>query len=148
MPLGVPMTLQTLAIPFAGIVLGAKKGAIATFFYVLLGAIGVPVFAGFSGGFGIVLGPTGGFILSFPIMALIAGIGAEKNNKLWLWSGLIVGTIIKFLCGMVYFSFVTGGDLKTSFFACVLPFIPTGIIKIAITAILGVKLRTALLKFY
>ena len=74
MPLGVPMTMQTFAITLAGIILGSKKGAVASLIYVLLGAVGVPVFANFSGGYQLLVGPTGGFIISFPIMAFIIGL--------------------------------------------------------------------------
>ena len=77
MPLGVPMTMQTFAITLAGIILGSKKGAVASLIYVLLGAVGVPVFANFSGGYQLLVGPTGGFIISFPIMAFIIGLGVE-----------------------------------------------------------------------
>ena len=64
LPGGVPLTLQTLAVPLAGIVLGPRRGTFSTLLYVLLGAIGIPVFANFTGGLGIVLGVTGGFIIS------------------------------------------------------------------------------------
>ncbi len=72
MPAGVPMTMQTLAVPLAGLILGANRGTLATVLYVLLGIFGVPVFAGFSGGPGIAFGITGGFIISFPLMAYLA----------------------------------------------------------------------------
>ena len=80
MPLGVPMTMQTFAITLAGIILGSKKGAVASLIYVLLGAVGVPVFANFSGGYQLLVGPTGGFIISFPIMAFIIGLGVEYKK--------------------------------------------------------------------
>ena len=81
MPLGVPMTMQTFAITLAGIILGSKKGAVASLIYVLLGAVGVPVFANFSGGYQLLVGPTGGFIISFPIMALYkVNCQLYKNN--------------------------------------------------------------------
>ena len=91
MPAGVPMTLQTFIIPLAGIVLGAKRGTIATCIYVLLGAVGLPVFAGFAGGLGILFGMTGGFILSFPLMALFAGLGSRRDKKSMTILGLIIG---------------------------------------------------------
>lgn len=144
MPYGVHMTLQTFAIPLAGIVLGAKKGALSAVVYVLLGAFGVPVFSGFTGGFGSLLGPTGGFILSFPIMALAAGIGADKGHKAWLASGLAAGSVINYLCGMLMFSWVMSSDLKTAFVACVFSFIPTDIIKAVLAGTLGMKIRGAL----
>ena len=154
MPLGVPMTLQTLAIMLAGVMLGAKKALISTVLYVLLGAIGAPVFAGFAGGFGIVLGPTGGFIMSFPILALAVGIGTEKSTKkagtaasaLWLWGGIVTGVLLNYLCGVIYFSIYTSNDLISSFVACVLFFIPTDILKIAIAGLLGVKVRRLLME--
>jgi len=142
MPFLVPMTLQTFAITLAGVILGAKKGTISTLLYVLIGAVGAPVFAGFSGGLGTVFGPTGGFIMSFPLLALSAGIGAEKNNKLWLWGGIITGIVINYICGVVYYSIITSNDLITSFTACVLFFIPTDILKILIAGLLGIKIRS------
>ena len=146
LPYGVPITLQTLAIPLAGVVLGSKKGTIATILYILIGAVGVPVFAGFTGGLGVVFGPTGGFILSFPFLALASGIGAEKNSKLWLWGGVVIGVLVNYLCGVVYFSIFTSNDLITSFIACVLFFIPGDILKITVTALLGDKVRKLLLQ--
>ena len=77
MPLGVPMTMQTFAITLAAVVLGSKLSAIATLVYLLLGAVGVPVLANFSGGIDKFVGPTGGFLISFPIMAYIIGLGVE-----------------------------------------------------------------------
>lgn len=78
MPIGVPMTLQTFAIPLAGAVLGVKNGLIATLVYIALGAIGAPVFTGFAGGAGVLFGRTGGFIFGFPFMAIAAGIGSRS----------------------------------------------------------------------
>ncbi|MDR0570625.1 MAG: biotin transporter BioY [Clostridiales Family XIII bacterium] len=146
MPYGVPMTLQTFAVPLAGVMLGAKRGGIATLIYVILGAIGVPVFAGFTGGFGHIAGPTGGFILSFPLMAVAAGIGAGAGNKVWLAGGLVVGAVVNYLCGMFMFSLVTANNLVFAFTACVLPFIPTSIIKIVLVAVLGANVKKVLAK--
>jgi len=145
MPYGVPMTLQTLAIPLAGIMLGAKKGAVTALLYVLVGAVGVPVFAGFNGGLGAVFGPTGGFLMSFPLLAYAAGYGAEKNNMFWLYGGLAFGVVLNYLCGVIYFSLYTSNDLITSFMACVLLFIPTDILKIIIAGLFGMRIRNLLL---
>lgn len=144
MPYGVPMTLQTFAIPLAGVILGGRNGTLSTLIYVLLGALGAPVFTGLTGGFGIIFGPTGGFILSFPLMALTAGTGMEKGNKLWLAFGLFTGLAINYLCGMLMFRLVTSSDMKTAFTACVLPFIPTAAIKAVLAGVLGIKLKNAL----
>ncbi|MDR0519886.1 MAG: biotin transporter BioY [Clostridiales Family XIII bacterium] len=146
MPYGVPMTLQTFAIPFAGVIIGAKRGTIATLIYVLFGAIGIPVFAGFTGGFGIIAGPTGGFIISFPLLALAAGLGADTGKKLWLALGLIIGAVINYIVGMIVFSAVTSSGLGGAFYACVLPFIPTAIIKIVLVAVLGLSVKNILIR--
>ena len=151
MPLGVPMTLQTLAIMLAGVMLGTKKAVIITVLYVLMGAIGAPVFQSMTGGLGIVFGPTGGFILSFPILALAVGIGADKNSKApqnspakaaWLWGGLVTGVLVNYLCGTIYFSIYTSNTFITSLAACTLPFIPTDIIKITTAGLVGIKVRS------
>ena len=146
MPYGVPMTMQTFAIPLAGIVLGAKKGTISSLVYILLGMAGIPVFSGFSCGIGTVFGMTGGFIISFPIMALFAGIGEGRRKMSWLISGLIAGTAVNFFCGMVYFSLVMSNSLHTSFTACVLPFIPAGVIKIILAAVSGRTIKRVLVR--
>ena len=146
MPAGVPMTMQTFAVPLAGILLGAKKGTIATLVYLLLGAVGVPVFAGFSGGIGILFGITGGFLLSFPIMAWCAGKGEETKKMPLLFAGLIAGAVINYIVGMCWFVFAAKSNFAVAFTACVLPFIPTAIIKIIMAGVLGRKLRSALVK--
>jgi biotin transport system substrate-specific component len=140
MPLGVPMTMQTFAILLAGVMLGAKRGFFATLAYVMLGAAGVPVFANFTGGMGIILGPTGGFIISFPIMALLAGWGADKGRNEMI-AGLTAGSIVNYAAGMIYFMLCTGKDLNVAFAACVLPFIPTAAMKAVAAGAVGLKIR-------
>ena len=147
LPGGVPLTLQTLAVPLAGIVLGPRRGTFSTLLYVLLGAIGIPVFASFTGGLGIVLGVTGGFIISFPIMALFAGFASTKgvkNPALWMW--LILGALVNYAVGTVWCMFVAGLDLAGALAACVIPFIPTAILKIILAGFLGMMLRNTMMK--
>ncbi|MCR5508773.1 MAG: biotin transporter BioY [Lachnospiraceae bacterium] len=147
LPGGVPMTLQTFAIPLAGLVLGPKRGTLAAVVYVLLGAVGVPVFAGFSGGLGIVLGMTGGFIVSFPLMAFLAGLAEKKTVKspmLWVW--LVTGAVANYVVGTVWFMFVADSSLIAALTACVIPFIPTAILKIILSGFFGTMLRRVLVK--
>lgn len=146
MPTGVPMTLQTFAISLAGVVLGVKKGTLSTVAYVLLGAVGVPVFAGLSGGVNVIFGYTGGFLLSFPLLALAAGLGAAKNKIAGTAAGIVAGVVINFLCGMLMFAALTGGNLAHAFGATVLPFLPTSTIQIILAALIGIKLKEALKK--
>lgn len=140
MPYGVPMTLQTFIIPLVGVLLGKKQGTIAALLYVLLGLIGLPVFAGFSGGAAVVFGPTGGFIMSFPIMAFVAGAFAEKHNTVLLYVGLLLGAVINFALGFLVYAFVTGSSLSVAFAATVLPFILTGVIKVICIGLISQKL--------
>ena len=147
LPGGVPMTLQTFAVPLAGLVLGSKRGTISATVYVLLGAVGVPVFANFTGGLGSVLGMTGGFIISFPLMAFLAGLAVKKNVKsplLWLW--LILGTLANYAVGTLWFMVVAKSTITAALTACVIPFIPTTILKILLTGFLGTMLRGILRK--
>lgn len=140
MPLGVPLTLQTLAVALTGIVLGAKRGFFASLVYVLMGTVGLPVFSNFTGGVGAVFSPVCGFILSFPIMSLVIGFGFERFAKVrFLW--LILGVAVNYLCGIVMFSVVTSNTLATAVTACMLPFIPTDIVKMLCAYFLGTKLK-------
>ena len=112
MPFGVPFTMQTFSITLAGIVLGSKNGAIASIIYIMLGAIGLPVFANFTGGWQSIIGPTGGFILSFPLLAYLTGLGVELRSK---WKGfsilsLTLGTCLNLFCGALMFSSITGSS--------------------------------------
>ena len=139
MPLGVPMTMQTFAITLAAVVLGAKLSALSSLIYLILGAVGIPVLANFSGGFDKFVGPTGGFLISFPLMAFIIGWGAEhrKDFKGAYVLALILGTVVNYVVGVALFCVVTNGSVAAGITACVLPFIPTAIIKAVLASIIG-----------
>ena len=139
MPLGVPMTMQTFAITLAAVVLGAKLSALSSLIYLILGAVGIPVLANFSGGFDKFVGPTGGFLISFPLMAFIIGWGAEhrKDFKGAYVLALIVGTLVNYVVGVALFCVVTNGSVAAGITACVLPFIPPAIIKAVLASIIG-----------
>ena len=145
-PGGVPFTLQAWAISLAGLVLGAKNGTIAALVYVLLGAAGAPVFAAFSGGFGVIMRPTGGFILSFPVVALLAGLGERKGGIIWIYLGLAAGSIFNWLAGLLWFNFITDFGLAVSFGYAVAPFIIVGAVRTAVLPALSKSIRFALRK--
>ena len=139
MPLGVPMTMQTFAITLAAVVLGSKLSAIATLVYLALGAVGVPVLANFSGGFDKFVGPTGGF----PLMAYIIGLGVEHRNafKGAFVTAVVVGTLVNYVVGVALFVVVAHSTVAVGISACVLPFIPTAIIKAVLACAIGLNLR-------
>ena len=142
MPLGVPMTMQTFAITLAAVVLGSKLSAIATLVYLLLGAVGVPVLANFSGGIDKFVGPTGGFLISFPL-AYIIGLGVEHRDafKGAFVTAVIVGTVVNYVVGVAMFVVVAHSTIAVGITACVLPFIPTAIIKAVLACAIGLNLR-------
>lgn len=146
LPLGVPITLQTFVITLAAIMLGAKRGAIATLIYILLGTFGLPVFSNFTGGWQSIAGPTGGFILSFPLMAYIIGLASDlRAKKKWsLFVGITVGTTINFVCGTIVFCIVTDSNLLIGFTTCALPFIPIAVMKAVLAYLIGIHIKKRL----
>ncbi len=142
-PGGVPLTLQTLAMSLTGIILGSKRGFIAQSIYVLLGTIGMPIFANFTGGLQIIVGPTGGFILSFPIMTYIIGYICErKKSKSFTGLSIILGNIVNYFIGIIQFSFITKSTILQSFIYCVAPFIIADILKCLLATAIGMKIKS------
>ena len=145
MPMGVPMTMQTFAVTLAAIVLGPGRGAASLFIYLLLGAVGVPVFAGFSGGMASLVGPTGGFLLSFPLMAFVIGLGVKNRQKKGMFVlFLVLGTALNYAVGVLMFCLLMGSSVAAALTACVLPFLPTAVIKAVLASVLGLQIRTRL----
>ncbi len=145
-PLGpVPFTLQTTLILMTGLILGAKKGALAVLIYILVGAIGLPVFSGGRGGVAVILAQTGGFIISFPIMAFVAGAFSEVSNKVYIkYIGCVIGVLLNFAVGCLYFMFITEMSLYMSLTYTVFPFVITTIVQIIIAVTLSFKIKNAI----
>ncbi|MCL1989059.1 MAG: biotin transporter BioY [Firmicutes bacterium] len=148
-PGGVPFTLQTLAVQLSGVILGAKRGAIAIIVYILLGAVGIPVFANFVGGLGVIAGITGGFIVSFPILAFITGLG--NSNMIKLAIAIFLGTLLTFAFGLFWATYILHSQitlyaLSATATLVIFPFIISEIIKISIATTIGWQIKTALNK--
>ena len=144
----VPFTLQTFAVFVTAGVLGAKRGVLSVFVYILLGLIGVPVFAGFAGGLSVVAGPTGGYIVGFVFTALIVGAvmyvvkGKNETTKLIVSViAMILGDLACFAVGTIWFMAVTGTNLAGSLALCVIPFIIPDLVKIIVAAIVVNRLK-------
>jgi len=149
LPFGVPLTLQTFAIILVSFILGGPRGFLATLVYVMIGAIGVPVFANFTGGAALLFGPTGGFLLSFPILALAVGFGVDlsrKTTQVRRWFliifSIVIGILINYLIGTIVFSISTNTGFLLSLTYCVLPFIATDAIKAVLAVVLGIQVRS------
>ena len=147
-PMAVPFTLQTFGVFMAVGVLGGKRGSLAVLIYILLGAIGVPVFAGFSGGIGVILNTTGGYIFGFLFSALVMwGMEALLGRKPVIQiSSMVLGLIVCYALGTAWFMVVyarnTGAvGLGTVLGWCVIPFIIPDLVKIALAFVLSRKIR-------
>lgn len=147
-PLTVPITLQTLGVCVTAGLLGTKRGTLSVMVYILLGIIGVPVFASFSSGLGYLLGATGGYIVGFIFTALIVGVMVKSlGKKPWVYAlSMVLGVIACYIFGTIWFINVYNRghadavSLVTVLGWCVTPFIIPDMVKIAIATLLCVKL--------
>ncbi|MCR4951498.1 MAG: biotin transporter BioY [Solobacterium sp.] len=146
----VPISLATLAVMLAGGILHEKNGTIAVLVYILLGMLGVPVFAGWSGGAQIVFGMTGGYIVGYLPLAHITGLfsslSSQKSRAVrsaMIAAGALLGTAVLYIIGTAWFMFVTKMDLGASLAACVIPFIPGDLLKTAFVCVLVPRLESA-----
>lgn len=147
-PMVIPVTLQTMGV-FAAIgILGGKRGTAAVAVYILLGAMGIPVFAGFKGGVGALAGNTGGYIIGFLFSALVMW-GMEKlfgKSKIVLAVSMVAGLLTCYIVGtvwfMVFYSHHTGTvGLWTVLGWCVFPFIIPDLLKIAAALYLSIRMK-------
>ena len=147
LPIGpVPVSLATLGVMLCGLLLGWHWGALAVGAYILLGAAGVPVFAGFQGGVGRLIGPTGGYILGYLFSVLLSGLNIPLLQERFRGRCLllILGTAACYLPGTAWFMYATGRTLSESLSLCVLPFLPGDAAKILLASFLAPRLRKAL----
>lgn len=147
-PTTVPFTLQTFGVFMAVGLLGGKKGTISVLVYILLGAVGVPVFAGFSGGIGVLFGTTGGYIVGFLLSGLVYwAMTAAFGEKLPIMIiAMVLGLIVCYAFGTAWFMIVYAKNtapigLMTALGWCVFPFIIPDCIKIALAIVLTKQLK-------
>ncbi|MDO4277146.1 MAG: biotin transporter BioY [Eubacteriales bacterium] len=152
-PTAVPFTLQTFGVFMAVGVLGGKRGTLSVLIYIILGAIGIPVFAGFNGGMGVLLSNVGGYIVGFLFSAL-AMWGLEKllgRKPLMQVISMVIGLIVCYAFGTVWFMMVytrtTGAvGLGAVLGWCVVPFIIPDLIKIGLALVLSRKMRVHMIQ--
>ena len=142
----VPINLALFAIYLAGTILGPKYGTLSIIAYVLLGGIGAPIFAGFTGGFSYIVGATGGYIVGYIFTALIVGLITKKFGYRW-WTlviAMVLGLAVCYILGTIWFMYVTSNSLAVSLSYCVIPFLPGDVVKIMLAAVLTLRLRISL----
>ena len=150
-PASVPFTLQTFGVFLAVGLLGGKRGALAVLIYLLLGAVGIPVFAGFNGGLGYMLGSTGGYIVGFLLSALVMwGFDAALGRKTWVLAvSMVLGLVVCYAFGTAWFMVVYARNsgpigLMTALGWCVIPYIVPDLVKIALALVLQKVLSQAI----
>jgi biotin transport system substrate-specific component len=143
----VPMTLQTLFVSLAGVLLGPVLGAASQAIYLLAGTLGAPVFSGGEGGLAILFRPTGGYLLSFPLAAAVTAVLAGPVRTRWtvpsamrLWLGILAGTAVIFAGGVAQLAWLTG-DSETAVRLGVLPFITGDLLKVTGAFLVALRLR-------
>lgn len=142
----VPFNLAVLGVFLTGMLLTPGWASVSVFLYILLGAAGVPVFAGFTGGPAILLGPTGGYIFGFLFLALAASLGAQARGRLWIIPAMALGLAVMYAFGTVWYMMVSGAALGTAMQFCVLPFVPFDIGKGVAACAVGWALKDRLKK--
>lgn len=142
---GIPFTMQIFGVFVTLYILKAKKGALSILVYILLGAVGVPVFSGFNGGIGVIFGATGGYITGFLVSALVYGaLDAliKKNGFFAEFFKMLVSLVFCYIFGSVqYMELYTKNTGRIGFFSvlavCVLPYIIPDMIKISLAVLIG-----------
>ena len=144
-PFTIPFTLQSFGVCLLAALLGLRRGTLAVLIYLLLGAAGLPVFSGFSGGFQKLAGVTGGYLLGYLPCAFLTGLGAEKaaGRKWFLPALMAAGTLVLYMLGTAWFMAQTGHALGGALSMCVLPFLPGDAAKIAAASLLAAPVRKA-----
>lgn len=141
-PLGpVPITLATLAVYLTAGLLGPWRSAAAVGLYLAIGGVGVPVFAGFSGGLQHLLGPTGGFLFGYLLCALLAGALCRRCPPVLVPLWLIGGAAVLYAVGCIWYGWQTDTPTRTAVAVCALPNLPGEMVKIAVASGLILSLR-------
>ena len=148
-PIGlVPISLTNFAIFISLYSLGMKKGTMSVIIYLLVGLAGLPVFSGFEGGASKLLGPTGGYLIGFIPMALVAGFFIDRFFNKWYMCilGMILGSAVCYTLGTSWLAYQANLSASTALAAGGIPFIAGDLAKIILAAYIGPKLRERLIK--
>lgn len=144
MPSGVPITLQTFAVALCGFVLGHQLGAGSAAIYLAIGAVGVPVFSGGSGGFGALFGVTGGFIFGFISMAFLCGLAVKQKNMVLKVVLCLAGLASCHILGILQFSFITKTSLLQSALLVSVPYLVKDILSMVGAYVGAIAVRKSL----
>lgn len=149
MPTGVPITIQIFGIAFVGVILGSRLGVLAAVTYILLGAVGLPIFSNFRGGIQTLFGLTGGYIWAWPIMIYFCGLRSKTSikhlNTLLMFLLPVLGTVINEIIGGLQWAALSGDMTVYGVFAySMVAFVPKDIILTLVAVVLGIPIRKAI----
>ena len=146
-PIGpVPIVLSTLFVILSGLLLGSRWGLASMALYLLVGAIGIPVFAGGKGGFAHFFGPTGGYLIGYLVSAWITGLISEKANRLLIRDviAVVIGSLTLYACGVPWLKIVTQMSWSKTLLVGMIPFLIGDAIKASVAVILARSVRPML----
>ncbi len=142
----VPITGQSLAIMLAGTILTPRQAGYSVLTFLLLGAVGVPVFAGMTGGIGIIVGPRGGYLIGYLVGAIVIALLKGNNHTIWrlALANVTGGIVVVYLLGVLWLSYVTGMGLEKAVMVGALPYIPGDLFKAFIATIVAASIAKRL----
>jgi len=141
--INVNITLQTFIVMLAGLLLSPFEAFLSIFLYVLIGIVGFPVFSGMRGGVGVIFGPSGGFIVSFPIVALLISVfRLKKAFILYLILTLLFGIILTYLFGLIWLYIFTNNAFGKLIYG-ILIFIPFDILKCILASFISIRINNS-----
>ena len=132
LPTGIPVTLQTFVVALCGYLLGPGLGALSVGVYLALGAMGLPVFAGFAGGLASFAGMTGGYLWAFLPMAFLCGLGAQQKNKFLALALGLAGLAVCHGCGAAQFALVMSISPAQAFLAASAPYLVKDVLSLVL----------------
>ena len=139
----VPASMTTFVIFLAVYILGTRQGTVSCIVYIIIGAIGLPVFSNFTGGVSKLFGPTGGYLFGYIFMALISGWFMKKGsyNKIFCLTGMSLGMAVCYLIGTLWLKYQMNADIKTAFISGVAPFIIGDMFKMILVVMIAPKIK-------
>lgn len=142
----VPLSLISVVIFLSVYIIGTKQAVFSCVIYLLIGMAGLPVFSSFTGGAGKLFGPTGGYLISYVLIALVSGCFIQKKatNKIYCFIGMSLGTLVCYLVGTLWLSYQANLSIEAALISGTVPFIAGDILKIIIVLILAPKLQKRL----
>lgn len=136
----VPLTLQLLIVLLCPFILGSSGAFAAILLYLLMGAIGLPVFSGMHGGLHMLVGPTGGYLFGFLIAMPLMGAMSKKNMLL----SLVIGLLVIYACGVSYLGIYTQRSFSNALLIGLVPYLPLDIMKLLLARLLLLKYKKIL----